>query len=164
VVEKDGEDRLHQSCEKWSVTESEGGEEYSTKIKRRKPNCTGNILYRNCLLKHIIEGKIEGRIQVMGRWGRICKQLLDDFQEKRGYWKLKEEALDITQTCFGTGYGPVVRQMEWMNGLSGRRAWNVVKLSNWFPSMLELVFANDLILLANTQWRPKSFSTQWNQT
>jgi hypothetical protein len=49
------------------VRESQGGEEYSTKIKRRKANCTVNILYRNCLLKHIIEGKIEGRIQVMGR-------------------------------------------------------------------------------------------------
>jgi len=45
----------------------------------------------------------------MGRRGRICKQLLDDFKEKRGYWKLKE-ALDITRTRFGTGYGPVVRQ------------------------------------------------------
>jgi hypothetical protein len=28
------------------------------------------------------------------------------------YWKLKEEALDRTvwRTCFGRGYGPVVRQ------------------------------------------------------
>jgi hypothetical protein len=94
-------------------------------------------LYRNCLLKHIIEGKIEGRIQVMGRWQRISKQLLDDFKENRGYWKLKEEALDITRTHFGRGYEPVVRQTDWMNeqmnGLSGRRSWNV-KLSNWFPS------------------------------
>ena len=28
-------------------------------IKRRKANCTGHVLRRNCLLKHIIEGKIE---------------------------------------------------------------------------------------------------------
>ena len=91
VVEKDGEDWLHLSHEKWSVTESQGGEEYSTKIKRRKANCTGNILYRNCFLKHIIEGKIEGRLQMMGRRGRICKQLLDDFKEKEdtGNWKKK---------------------------------------------------------------------------
>jgi hypothetical protein len=31
-------------------------------IKRRKGNCIGHILRRNCLLKHVIEGKIEGRI------------------------------------------------------------------------------------------------------
>jgi hypothetical protein len=51
-------------------------------------------LCRNCLLKHVIEGKIEGRIEVMGRRGRRRKQLLDDLKEKRGYWKFKEEALD----------------------------------------------------------------------
>jgi hypothetical protein len=36
-------------------------------IKRRKANWIGHILRRNCLLKHIIEGKIEGRIEVMER-------------------------------------------------------------------------------------------------
>jgi hypothetical protein len=30
-------------------------------IKRRKANWIGHILRRNCLLKHVIEGKIEGR-------------------------------------------------------------------------------------------------------
>jgi hypothetical protein len=78
-------------------------------------------LHRNCLLKHVTEGKIEGRIEVMGKWGRRrrCEQLLDGLKEMRGYWKLKEEALDHTvwRTCFGRGYGPVVRQTtEWMNG------------------------------------------------
>jgi hypothetical protein len=29
-------------------------------IKRRKGNCIGHILRRNCLIKHVIEGKIEG--------------------------------------------------------------------------------------------------------
>jgi hypothetical protein len=33
-------------------------------IKRRKANGIGHILPRNCLLKHIIEGKIEGKIEV----------------------------------------------------------------------------------------------------
>jgi hypothetical protein len=49
---------------------------------------------------------------VTGRQGRRCKQLLDDLKEMRGYWKLKEEALDPTQwrTRFGRGYGPVIRQ------------------------------------------------------
>jgi hypothetical protein len=51
-------------------------------------------LCRNCLLKHIIEGKIEGRIEVTERQRRRHKHLLHDFKEMRGYWKLKEEALD----------------------------------------------------------------------
>jgi hypothetical protein len=69
-------------------------------------------LRRNCLLKHVIEGKLEGRVEMMGRRGRRRKQLLDDLEEKRRYWKLKEEALDRTvwRTRFGRGYGPVVRQ------------------------------------------------------
>ena len=46
----------------------------------------------------------------MGRHGRRHKQLLDDRKEKRGYWKLKEEALDGTlwRIRFGIGRGPVV--------------------------------------------------------
>jgi hypothetical protein len=46
-------------------------------------------LRRNCLLKHVIEEKIEGRIEVMGRRGRRRKQLLEDLKEKRANWKLK---------------------------------------------------------------------------
>jgi hypothetical protein len=90
----------------------QGGEEYPHTIKRRKADWIGHILSRNCLLKHVIEGKLEGRIEMTGRRGRRRKQLLDDLKEKRRYWKLKEEALDRTlwRTCFGRGYGPVVRQ------------------------------------------------------
>jgi hypothetical protein len=49
---------------------------------------------------------------VKGIQGRRSKQLLDDLEEKRGYWKLKEEALDRTlwRTRFGIGFGPVVGQ------------------------------------------------------
>jgi hypothetical protein len=65
-------------------------------IKRRKANWIGHILRRNCLLKHGIEGKLEGRTEMMGSRGRRRKQLLDDLKEKRRYWKLKEEALDRT--------------------------------------------------------------------
>jgi hypothetical protein len=61
-----------------------------------KANWIGYILRRNCLLKHVIEGKLEGRIEMTRRRGRRRKQLLDDLQEKRRYWKLKEEALDRT--------------------------------------------------------------------
>jgi len=51
-------------------------------IKRRKANWIGHISRRNCLLKQGIEGKIEGRVEVMGRRGRRGKQLLDDLNEK----------------------------------------------------------------------------------
>jgi hypothetical protein len=59
----------------------------------------------------MIEGELEGRIEVTGRRGRRLK-LLNDLKEIRRYWKLKEEALDRTlwRTRFGRGYGPVVRQ------------------------------------------------------
>jgi hypothetical protein len=50
-------------------------------IKRRKANWIGHIVRRNCLLKHISEGKRDGRIKVMERRGRRCKQLLDDLKE-----------------------------------------------------------------------------------
>jgi hypothetical protein len=66
------------------------------RIKRRKANWIGHILRRNCLLKQVIEGKLEGRIEITGRRGRRRKQLLDDLKEKRRYCKLKEEALDRT--------------------------------------------------------------------
>jgi len=44
-------------------------------------------LRRNCLLKQVIEGKIDGRIEVKRRRGRRHKQLLDDLKEKTGYLK-----------------------------------------------------------------------------
>jgi hypothetical protein len=69
-------------------------------------------LRRNCLLKHVIEGTLDGRIEMTGRRGIRRKKLLDDLKEKRGYWKLKAEALDRSQwrSRFGRGYGPIVRQ------------------------------------------------------
>jgi len=81
-------------------------------MKRRKANQTGHILHWNCLLQHVIEGKIEGRIKVTVRWGKRHKQLLDDTNGKTGYWILEEAALDGTlwRVCFGRGCGPVIRQ------------------------------------------------------
>jgi hypothetical protein len=62
--------------------------------------------------KLVSEENLEGRTEVTGRRGRRRKQLMDDLKERRGYWKLKEEALDRTvwRTRFGRGYGSVVRQ------------------------------------------------------
>jgi hypothetical protein len=62
-------------------------------IRRRKTNWIGHILRKNCILKHVIDGKITGRVEKTGRRGRRRKQLLDDLKEKRGCRKLKEEAL-----------------------------------------------------------------------
>jgi len=69
-------------------------------------------LVRNRLLEPDIEGKIEGRIEATGRLGRRHKQLLDDRKEQRGYWKLREEALDRTlwRIRFGIGCGTTVIQ------------------------------------------------------
>jgi hypothetical protein len=69
------------------------------------------MLHRKYLLKHITEGKVEKRIDMTGRQGRRWKQLLDDLNETRGYWKLKEETLDCTlwRTRFGRSSKPVIR-------------------------------------------------------
>ena len=94
-------------------------------IKKRKANWIGHILQMSCLLEHVIEGKIEGRIEVTGRWGRRHKQLVDDCKEMRGYWKLKEETLDWTvDTHFGKGYGPVTRQITGYMSEMGREDSN----------------------------------------
>ena len=60
---------------------------------RKKANWIGHILLRNCLLTHIVDGKKEGKIEVTGREGRRCRQLLDDLKEKRKYYKLILDAL-----------------------------------------------------------------------
>jgi len=57
----------------------------------------------NCLLKQVIEEKIEGRIGVTEKRRRRRKQLLDDLEERREYWKLKEEG--PVRTLWRTGFG-----------------------------------------------------------
>jgi hypothetical protein len=59
-----------------------------------------------------MEGKIKGEMEVIRRRGRRRKKLLADFQNRRGYCHLKEEALYRTmwRNRFGIGFGPVVRQ------------------------------------------------------
>ena len=81
-------------------------------IRKRKASWIGHILRRNCLLKHVIEGKLKGEIEVTRRQGRRRKKLLDDLREGRGYSHLKEEALDrnMWKDNFGRGFEPVVRQ------------------------------------------------------
>ncbi|PNF42171.1 hypothetical protein B7P43_G08332, partial [Cryptotermes secundus] len=70
----------------------------------------GHVLRRNCLLKEVIEGKIEGRIEVTRRRGRRRKMMLDDLGDRRGYSHLKENALDRIKwrNSFERDCGPVV--------------------------------------------------------
>jgi hypothetical protein len=46
-------------------------------IKRKKASWIGHILRRNCLLKHVVEGKIGGNTEETGSRGRRRKQLLN---------------------------------------------------------------------------------------
>jgi hypothetical protein len=46
-------------------------------VMRKKANWIGGAVLRNCLLKHVTDGKIEGRL------GRRRKQILDDLKEMR---------------------------------------------------------------------------------
>jgi hypothetical protein len=81
-------------------------------ISKRQANWIGHILRRNCLLRQVIEGKINGGIEVTGKRGRRRRGLLDDLKKRRGYSHLKEEALNRTmwRAGFERGFGPVVRQ------------------------------------------------------
>jgi len=56
-------------------------------VERRKANWIAQILRKNCLLKHVIEGKIEGK----GTRRKRRKQLLDDLRKREnpGTWKMK---------------------------------------------------------------------------
>ena len=55
--------------------------------KTRKINWICHIFLGNCLLRYVIERKMEGRTEVKGRLGKRRKQLPDDLREKHGYWK-----------------------------------------------------------------------------
>jgi len=97
-------------------------------ISKRKANWIGRSLRRNCLLQQFIEGKINGGIEVTGRRGRRRK-LLDSPKETRGYFHLKEEALDRTmwRARFGRGLGPVVRHTtKWTNEYMYIYEWGVI--------------------------------------
>ena len=73
------------------IQKIQGGNEYPATIRRRKANCIGRNLRRNCLLKHVTEVKTG-----TGRRGRRCKQLLHDVKEtRRSYVRPGELAVDL---------------------------------------------------------------------
>ena len=55
-------------------------------ILRRKANCIGHILRRNCLVLDDIEGQMT-EVKGIGR-----TYLFDDLRNRRIYWVIKEEA------------------------------------------------------------------------
>jgi hypothetical protein len=67
VLEKDGEDQVDRSVKHEALQRVKKKKNIIHKMKGRKADWIGHILRRNCLLKHVTEGKIEGRIEVTGR-------------------------------------------------------------------------------------------------
>ena len=45
-------------------------------LKGKDANWIGRIVRRNRLLKHVLEGEEEGRMEVKGRLGGRCRQLM----------------------------------------------------------------------------------------
>jgi len=53
--------------------------------KRSKINWIIHIFRKKRLIKDVTESKTEGNIERLERRRKICKQLLDDLKETRGY-------------------------------------------------------------------------------
>jgi hypothetical protein len=77
-------DQLERWCENEVLLSVKVERNIVLTIRERRVNQIGHIWRRNRLIKHVIEGKIEGRMAVTGRGGRRHKQLLDDLKETRG--------------------------------------------------------------------------------
>ena len=88
MLENDGGDKFDQSCKRFRCfTQSQAVKKYPTYKKKKeikKATWIVHILRRNCLVRHITEGKIEGELEVTVRRGRKRKQLLDDLTKKTG--------------------------------------------------------------------------------
>jgi hypothetical protein len=80
-------------------------------LGRNKDNWIGHTLRRDCLLKHVSEGKIDGGMEMMGRQGRKHKHLQDGLKEKIEYWKEEAPGRTLWKTHFDRHYGPVARQI-----------------------------------------------------
>jgi hypothetical protein len=74
----------------------------------------GTSCVGTAFLELVTEGRIEGKTEGTRRRRRRRKQLLDDLKKTRGYWKLKQVALDRTvwRIRFGRGYEPVAGQND----------------------------------------------------
>ena len=83
---------------------------------KRKANWIGHIFRRNCLLQPVIEGKIKGGIEVIGKRGRRCRKLLDDLGcLPKGAFHIKE--LQAQHVKLGTQKNSAVirKTMKWLS-------------------------------------------------
>ena len=97
---------------------------------------------------------IEGRLEVKGKRGRRHKQLLDEFKEKRAYWRLRDEAFYCTLRGFGRGYGPVWRRTTtWMGGWMNKEVLKYLDLT-WLQILqsYELQCLTSVFLYYNWIW------------
>jgi hypothetical protein len=77
MLEKDGEDQLDRSCEKWgSIIWVKEQRNIVHEISKRKANWIDHILRRNCFLQRVIEGKIK----------REYKWQEDEEEDIGSYW------------------------------------------------------------------------------
>jgi hypothetical protein len=61
VLEKNGKDQLDRLCKKkLSIKKSQVKRSVLQTTKRREANRIGHILHRNCLVRQVFEGQIEG--------------------------------------------------------------------------------------------------------
>jgi hypothetical protein len=70
-------------------------------IKKEEGKWSGHILRSNCLLKHVIEGKIEGKIEVTGRrgtrrWIYWMALRIRTVSENFGTLALQEATMDLS--------------------------------------------------------------------
>ena len=137
------EEVLNRVKEEWNVLHT---------INRKKAYWSGRMLHRNCLLKYVIEGRIEGK----GRRGRRRKRLLDDLKETGEYWKLKHEAID--RAHFGRGCGPVVRPTTWWWGKDGHRSDKLLNI----PEIQDFKFWTLLPEETETFWHWRFFVEKKN--
>jgi hypothetical protein len=115
VLEKDGEDELDRSREKWrNVTQSQGRKNILHKTKRRKADCVGHICLGTAF-KNVIGVKTAGT----RRHWRKRKNYWMTFR-KRGCGNLKEEAPEHTpgRTRFWKAVDLSQETRQWMNMLN----------------------------------------------
>jgi hypothetical protein len=87
---------IMREMKKYCLKSRSRGISYMKYVNRRR---TGLVTF--CLETAFHDGLLEERykgrgIEVTRRQGRICRKLVDDLKERRGYSHLKEEALDRT--------------------------------------------------------------------
>ena len=82
-------------------------------LKRRKGNWIGHTLRRNCLIIHVIEGRIGG-VEVTGRLGRRRKQIMLTLGNER-----------VLQNEIGSTRSNSLENSFWSRLWTCRNEWNV---------------------------------------